>query len=158
VTRPWKATTCRPFTVRQVEFLRRTADGETYHQIGAAMGLTAGGVSSLSRRVLRKLDARSAAHAVRLACEAGIIARPLPDVTAGVLTARQLQILAYVADGYANGWIARTLGVSVSTVKNHLHEAYGALGAADRTNAVKLAYRAGLIDLDGAVTTVRSAA
>jgi DNA-binding NarL/FixJ family response regulator len=81
------------------------------------------------------------------------VSRPAP-------TARELQILAYVADGHTNAWIGHTLRIETATVKNHLHTTYLKLGATDRTHAVVLAHRAGLLDLTGpAVTaTVRSAA
>jgi DNA-binding CsgD family transcriptional regulator len=74
------------------------------------------------------------------------------------LTARQLQILAFTADGHTNAWIAHTTGLSIHTVKAHLHEAYARLHARDRAHAVTLAHRAGLLDLTGPTATVRSAA
>lgn len=55
------------------------------------------------------------------------------------LTARELEVIAGLAGGSVYKQIAMQLDVSVSTVRNHLHNAYRKLGAADRTQAVLIA-------------------
>lgn len=52
------------------------------------------------------------------------------------LTARQLDLLRLLALGRSNKVIARDLGLSVSTVKVHLHTVFRALGARNRVDAV----------------------
>jgi DNA-binding CsgD family transcriptional regulator len=76
--RPWTPPVGARLTKRQVDYLRRTANGESWQQIGRALGLTLGGVGSLSKQVLAKLGANSAAHAVHLAHEAGLLDDRLP--------------------------------------------------------------------------------
>jgi len=65
------------------------------------------------------------------------------------LSPRELEILGYVANGYANKHIAVTLEVSEQTIKNHLTSILRKLDANDRTQAVVLAVRKGWISLDG---------
>ena len=57
------------------------------------------------------------------------------------LTARELEILALVAEGLSNRSIAEQLDLSEQTVKNHVAAAMHKLGAATRTRAVMSAIR-----------------
>lgn len=59
-----------------------------------------------------------------------------------VLTSRQQEILAHVAEGLSNAQIAKKLFLSESTIKQHLRAAYKSLGVNNRTEAAKL-FRAG---------------
>jgi two-component system, NarL family, nitrate/nitrite response regulator NarL len=45
----------------------------------------------------------------------------VPHPAAGTLTGRESEILALVGEGLMNKQIARRLGISLSTVKNHVH-------------------------------------
>lgn len=63
-----------------------------------------------------------------------------------VLTERQREVLLLVKRGLRNDEIASTLGVSVSTVKSHLHAAFVALGVETRSEAVFEAEARGLLD------------
>ena len=65
------------------------------------------------------------------------------------LTARERQVLALLADGYANSEIAAHLHLSEGTVKNHVTHILEKMGARDRTHAVRLAVEWGLVDLTG---------
>jgi DNA-binding NarL/FixJ family response regulator len=65
---------------------------------------------------------------------AGVPADVLP-VTAR-LSPRELAILRFVAGGYSNKEIGKTLGISDGTVKNHLTDILRKLEARDRTHAV----------------------
>jgi DNA-binding NarL/FixJ family response regulator len=64
-----------------------------------------------------------------------------------LLTARELEVLAHLADGLSNKAIASRLGISDETVKFHLSAIFGKLGASNRTDAVRQALRKGLIEL-----------
>ena len=61
-----------------------------------------------------------------------------------VLSRRQHQVLAELEKGRANKDIATSLGISVPTVKLHVQAILKALGATNRTQAVKLARDSGL--------------
>ena len=63
-----------------------------------------------------------------------------------LLTERERQILRLKADGSDNVTIARTLRVSVPTVKTHLRHLYDKLGTSDRAAAVAAAMRRGLLE------------
>jgi len=63
------------------------------------------------------------------------------------LTPREHDVLVLLADGVGNREIASRLGISEHTVKFHLSAVFGKLGATTRTDAVRRALRAGLIDL-----------
>jgi len=61
------------------------------------------------------------------------------------LTVREREILRLVADGLSNRSIAERLGISERTVKYHVAEILGRLGAENRAQAVSIAGRRGLL-------------
>jgi two-component system, NarL family, nitrate/nitrite response regulator NarL len=63
-----------------------------------------------------------------------------------ILTDRERQILRLKADGAGNVTIARTLHVSLPTVKTHVRHLYEKLGTSDRGAAVAVAMRRGLLE------------
>jgi len=63
------------------------------------------------------------------------------------LTARELEILRFVAAGASNGKIAKELWVTEPTVKFHLCNIYRKLGVANRTEASRYAHTARLLEL-----------
>lgn len=65
--------------------------------------------------------------------------KPFPE-----LTDREREILTLVADGHGNAAIARTLGLSIKTVRNYLSRIFLKLRLVDRTEAAVLARRAGM--------------
>ena len=62
------------------------------------------------------------------------------------VTNRQKEILHLLAQGLVNKEIASNLGISANTVKAHLYEMFRSLGVKNRTTAVKVALKQGLID------------
>lgn len=76
----------------------------------------------------------------------GPMARVLAEVvTPGVLTAREMEIIALMADGLHNQGIADTLYVSIETIKTHVRSILSKLEADDRTHAVAIALRRRII-------------
>ena len=65
------------------------------------------------------------------------------------LTAREIEVLDYIARGNSNKEIARALKISDQTVKNHITSILRKLAVNDRTQAVVYALRRGWIKLDG---------
>lgn len=61
------------------------------------------------------------------------------------LTDRQRQILALLAQGHDNRRIARTLGLSEKTVRNHVSHIFSRLNVASRAEAVARAHAAGML-------------
>jgi two-component system NarL family response regulator len=64
------------------------------------------------------------------------------------LTARELDVMRLLAQGMSNGEIGRALVIAEGTVKVHVNSILTKLGAADRTQAVTIALRRGIIRLD----------
>lgn len=64
------------------------------------------------------------------------------------LTARETDILKYMARGYLNKQIAVELGISEQTIKNHVTSILRKLNANARTEAVVVAIKQGLISLE----------
>ena len=62
------------------------------------------------------------------------------------LSERELEVVAAVARGLKNNAIADSLGISLETVKTHVVNAMGKLGARDRTQLAVMALLYGLID------------
>jgi DNA-binding NarL/FixJ family response regulator len=63
--------------------------------------------------------------------------RPLPDG----LTPREAEVLALIAEGLSNAQICARLVVSQATVKTHINRIFAKIGARDRAQAVRYAYR-----------------
>lgn len=63
------------------------------------------------------------------------------------LTARERDVLVWLAEGASNRDIATRLGVTEHTVKYHLSAIFGKLGVSTRTAAVRRAFRLGWLDL-----------
>jgi DNA-binding NarL/FixJ family response regulator len=61
---------------------------------------------------------------------------PAGSLTTMSLTAQETAILRLVAGGYSNKEVARHLGISMGTVKNHISDILRKLDARDRTHAV----------------------
>ncbi|WP_181792853.1 response regulator transcription factor [Streptomyces sp. WELS2] len=72
-------------------------------------------------------------------------APPPPDVVAGELTPREVEVWRLMATGLDNPTIARTMGISHSTVKNHITSLFDKLDVRDRAQAVIAAYESGLV-------------
>jgi two-component system, NarL family, response regulator len=78
----------------------------------------------------------------------GSVSVPLPGSEAvETLTGRETEVLELLAEGLSNKGIGARLGISDQTVKFHVASIAGKLGAHNRTEAVRLAVRRGLLSL-----------
>jgi DNA-binding CsgD family transcriptional regulator/transcriptional regulator with GAF, ATPase, and Fis domain len=92
----------------------------------------------------RRTLADMMAQAVR---EYSAQARPQPPAHPyQELTAREREVLRLLVEGLTNREIGERLYLSPDTVKDHVREIIGKLGAADRTHAAVIAIRAGLVE------------
>ena len=81
--------------------------------------------------------------------------RVLPEIAAHLaehydddaLTAREIEVLQQIANGNGNRGIAEKLFISEGTVKVHIQHIMEKLGASDRTQAVAIGVRRGIIQL-----------
>ncbi|MGD8454950.1 MAG: response regulator transcription factor [Anaerolineales bacterium] len=80
-----------------------------------------------------------------------LIGRAIPtaseDFLVEELTEREMEVLDLLAEGLANKQIALELSISEHTVKFHVSSIYTKLGATNRTEAVRIGARLGLIVL-----------
>ncbi|HET8602665.1 MAG TPA: response regulator transcription factor [Marmoricola sp.] len=100
-------------------------------QVGARGYLLKGAVQEEVLAALRTVAAGGAVlgeGAARRFLSGG--GRPVAD-----LTEREAEVLALIADGRSNAEIARTLGVSLKTVQNHVSHVLAKLQVRDRTQA-----------------------
>jgi DNA-binding NarL/FixJ family response regulator len=61
------------------------------------------------------------------------------------LSARELDVLRHLSEGMVYKQIASEMQLSVSTIRTHLHNVYGKIGAVDRAQAVLAARDRGWI-------------
>ena len=71
----------------------------------------------------------------------------LPPAPAGSLTPRELEIIRLIVQGLCNKEIARTLGISLETVKEHVQNILRKTSLSDRTQAALWAVRQEIVSL-----------
>jgi DNA-binding NarL/FixJ family response regulator len=148
---------CQPIVVglegedeRLIEMIEAGARGyvlqrESPRELVAAIRTVHGGGSRCSAPVAARVVARILELERRRPRAAA--ARPPGEP----LSARERQVLDGLAAGRCNKEIARQLGISVRTVKNHVHSLLGKLGARRRREALRVACELGLVEACGAV-------
>ena len=86
-------------------------------------------------------------HAGKKRVPAELAAQLAEHMSDEKLTAREVEVLKQVAGGNRNRDIAELLSISEETVKVHLKHIMDKLGASDRTQAIAIAVRRGIIEL-----------
>src|SRR5271155_3957321 len=77
--------------------------------------------------------------------QADVAAEIAKHMAHALLTARELEVLKLVACGYANKVISAHLDINEETTKTHIKNILAKLGARDRTHAVSLGLKRGII-------------
>lgn len=93
------------------------------------------------------LEAIRKVHNGKKAIPAEVAARLADHLGDEALTTREIEILQQIAEGHRNRDIAERLFISEGTVKVHIQHIMGKLGASDRTQAITIAVRRGIIHL-----------
>lgn len=65
------------------------------------------------------------------------------------LTKRHVEILQCLTFGFSNPEIAKSLGTAVKTIENHIRTILERLGAKNRTHAVVIALKYGIVKFPG---------
>lgn len=65
-----------------------------------------------------------------------------------LLTKREIEVLALIAEGYSNAEIMTQLFISMATVKTHIGNLLAKIGARDRSQLVIYAYENGVVCRD----------
>ena len=63
------------------------------------------------------------------------------------LTSREIEVLQLISEGLRNKEVGATLGITEGTVQIHVKNIFGKLNVKDRTGAVQIAVRRGLIQM-----------
>lgn len=111
--------------------------------------LKAGAVGYLLKSMLRMdlLDTIRKVHSGQHHIPPEIAAEVAAYFAADSLSAREVEVIQLVAQGNSNRRAAQELGIAEETVKAHMSAILAKLGANDRTHAVTIAIRRGIIDL-----------
>src|SRR5262249_11505297 len=122
-----------------------TYDGD----VQAVRALRAGASGYLLKSMFRTevMDAIRAVHAGRRYIPPSVIAELGAHAMAEELSPREIEVLREVAQGGGNQDVARRLGVTDDTIKTHMRNILSKLDATDRTQAVTIAVRRGIIGL-----------
>jgi DNA-binding NarL/FixJ family response regulator len=125
------------------EALRAGASGfvlkdEPPERLIAAVRTVAAGEALLSPAITKRVIKEFTRHP-----------RAEPPAEIEELTSRELEIFRLLADGLSNPEIGQRLFISETTVKTHVTHILQKLGLRDRVQAVVLAYRTGLVEIEG---------
>jgi DNA-binding NarL/FixJ family response regulator len=93
------------------------------------------------------LDTIRAVYAGQKRIPPEVAAQLAVHVTDDELTAREIDVLRLIASGNANKVIAAELAITEETVKSHVTNILSKLGANDRTHAVTIGLKRGIIEL-----------
>ena len=131
---------------------RRRLEGLAAEQDGVTIIGTANSPAALARllaetRAEAVLAEAQPVLAALLAADPSQETAPASDEAETVLTPREIEVLAAMADGASNKMIARRLGISFHTVKFHVASILAKLDADSRTEAVAQGARLGLVML-----------
>lgn len=111
--------------------------------------LKAGARAYLLKGLLRKelLETIRAVHAGQKRISPDVAAELADHALDDALTSREIDVLRLIAGGHANKLIADQLSITEDTVKGHVKNILSKLGASDRTHAVTIALKRGIIEL-----------
>ena len=135
---------CREFRNARIIVLSTYAG-----DVQAAAALRAGASGYLLKNLVRTelLDTIRAIHAGKRRVPPEIATEIAEHVADDSLTERETEILKGVAAGKSNKRIAAELEISEGTVKTHMKSILPKLDASDRTHAVTIALKRGILDL-----------
>ena len=114
-----------------------------------ARALKAGARAYLLKGLLRKelLETIRAVHVGQKRVSPEVAAEIAEHATDDALTPREIDVLRLIARGNANKIVAAELSLTEETVKSHVRNILSKLGASDRTHAVAIGLKRGIIEL-----------
>lgn len=117
------------------------------HEIGAAMEAGASAYVLKTMPLSRLLDTIRRVHAGEVVCLPEI-ARRIAGRQASTLSKREMEVLVLMSKGMSNKEIAAQLNLVGGTVKLHVSNILSKLSVLDRTQAVLVAVKQGLVQLE----------
>jgi two-component system NarL family response regulator len=121
---------------------------ETDEDIYRAFQVGAQGYLLKDTSLREMVEAIRTVHAGKRYVPSNIASRLAERMMRTDLTVRELEILKMLAKGPTNKEIARALGISDNTVRNHVNSIIEKLDVSDRTEAATTAIQRGLITVD----------
>jgi DNA-binding NarL/FixJ family response regulator len=117
--------------------------------VQAAAALKAGAAGYLLKNLVRKelIETIRLVHSGKRRVPIDIATQIAEHVADDALSEREIHVLRCVAAGKSNKLIAVELGISEGTVKTHMKSILPKLDASDRTQAVMIALRRGILDI-----------
>jgi DNA-binding NarL/FixJ family response regulator len=108
-----------------------------------------GAAGFLLKSTLRKdlLDTVRGVHMGQRRIPAEIAMELAQHMGQGPLSTREMEVLNHAASGHSNRRIAERLSISEETVKAHMKNVLAKLAANDRTHAVTIALKRGIITI-----------
>ena len=122
-----------------------TYSGDVLAQRALKAGAQAYVLKSLVRTEI--LDTIRLVYAGEKRIQADVAADMAKHTADAALTSREIQVLQLVGSGYANKAISAKLDINEETTKTHIKNILAKLGARDRTHAVSLGLKRGIISL-----------
>ena len=122
-----------------------TYSGDVLAQRALKAGAHAYVLKSLVRTEI--LDTIRLVNAGEKRIQADVAADMAMHTADAALTGREIQVLQLVGSGYANKAISAKLDINEETTKTHIKNILAKLGARDRTHAVSLGLKRGIISL-----------
>jgi DNA-binding NarL/FixJ family response regulator len=115
----------------------------------AAAALKAGAAGFLLKNLVRKelIETIRIVHSGKRRVPPEIATEIAEHVADDALTGREIDVLRGVASGKSNKLIAAELAISEGTVKTHMKSILPKLAASDRTHAVMIALKRGILDI-----------
>jgi DNA-binding NarL/FixJ family response regulator len=115
----------------------------------AVRAFKAGACGYLLKSMVRKelVETIRTVHAGRKRIPPEIAVEMAEHHAADILTEREVEVLRLVAAGNSNKMVADELSISEETVKGHMRSILSKLGTDDRTHAVTIALKRGIIDI-----------
>ena len=115
--------------------------------VNAAQSLKAGAAGYLLKSTLRNglIDAIRAVASGKRHVPAEIASSIAEFISSESLSAREVEVLRSVAEGLSNKAVAADLHITEDTVKGHMRGILSKLGANDRTHAVLIALKRGIL-------------
>jgi len=117
--------------------------------VQAVTALKAGAAGYLLKGLVRKelIDTVRTVHAGKRCVPVEIASEIAVHAADDGLTEREVEVLRRVAAGKSNKLVAAELNISEGTVKNHMKSILPKLDASDRTHAVMIALKRGILAL-----------
>ncbi len=134
----------REFPLARIIILT-TADGDLIIQRGLRAGAFACLLKSVPKNELVKII--RSVHRGQKCIPVDVAGRLAEYLSEDELTPRELDVLQLMRDGNRNKQIAFRLSIAETTVNFHVKNLVGKLRANDRTHAVAIAFRRGLLEL-----------